>query len=699
MRRHVLALIGAVALAAPMIATGTAQAADSPGAPTVTSVLPGWARGELIVDWNAPTDNADGIKGYQIEVSSDLGATWTPDDSAINTKAPSPTDWTLTRLDPAKSYLVRVRAYNSGSVNSPDGFGAWSPSGALNPVQPAQNVGPPSYLVTTAQQNAVLVSWVAPDGAAAFQIQYATSANGPWSPSTPVRTTDDHKIIDGLTAGQNYYFQVRSDNGPLDRSDWVVTTNPTAPLGNPNAPTNVQAYAGNGTATVNWTAVSPTPDSYEIQYRAGSGSWVSMPSTTSTTATATGLTNGSTYQFQVRAVRAGIASAWTVSNSVVPVAPTVPTAPLAVSGYGTDAAAVISWTMQANQPVTTYLIQYSLNNNQWFPTAPISTGRVDQTYVLGGLANGQPYYIRVAAANGNLQSAFTQMPGTVTPLAVPGPPQFLTGVAGNNSVTLTWKQPNIVTPTSPITGYRVQYSLNGGATWTSAPDVTTPVTTTVVGGLTNTVGYIFRVRATSYSGDGAWSAVTNVITPPGGPTPPTSVAAVAGDSRATVSWVAPSNPASAVVGYRVTASPGGQTCTTSAVPPTMPATACAVTGLTNGQPYTFTVVAVTTSGTSAPSDPSPAVTPSGGQTTSIRITSSGRNGNQVFARGTTTGITSGQTVTALVRNKAGAAFRPAGQVTVQDDGSFSWSTNSGKKTWVRFTSGGVTSNTVVIGAK
>ena len=695
MRRHVLALIGAVALAAPMIATGTAQAADPPGVPTITNVIPGWARGDIIVDWNKPTDNADGILGYQIHVSSDLGQTWLL--SPVNTKSPV-TEFTVSGLDPNKSYVFEVRAYNDGTVDKPAGTGDWSDP-TTRPVQPAQNVGPPSYLVTTAQDRAVLVSWVPTDGAAAYQVQFTTKANPSESDwQSAGSTTDDHKIVDGLTAGQNYWFRVRSYNGPQDYSDWAVTPNPTAPLGGPNAPTNVQAYAGNGTATVNWTGVSPAPSSYDVQYRAGSGSWVSLSSTTSTTATATGLTNGVAYQFQVRANRGGVASAWALSNSVVPVAPNVPSAPLAVSGYGTDSAAVIAWTMQAGQPVTTYLVQYSLNNSQWFPTTPISTGRVDQTYVLGGLANGQPYYIRVAAANGNLQSAFTQMPGTVTPLAVPGSPQYLTGVAGNNQVTLTWQQPNIVTPTSPVTGYRVQYSVNGGATWTSAPDVNTPVTTTVVAGLVNGTGYIFRVRATSYSGDGAWSAVTGVITPPGGPTPPTGVTAVAGDSRATVTWSAPSSPTSAIVGYRVTAAPGGQTCTTSAVPPAMPATSCVVTGLSNGQAYTFTVVAVTTSGTSAPSAPSAAVTPSG-QSVSIRITSSGRNGNQVFARGTTTGLTSGATVTALVRNKAGAAFRPAGQVTVQDDGSFSWTTNSGKKTWVRFTSGGVTSNTVIVGAK
>ena len=60
----------------------------------------------------------------------------------------------------------------------------------------------------------------------------------------------------------------------------------------------------------------------------------------------------------------------------------------------------------------------------------------------------------------------------------------------------------------------MQFSSNGGVTCASAPDLYTPATTTTVTGLSNGVGYVFRVRATSYDGDGAWSANTGAITPP-----------------------------------------------------------------------------------------------------------------------------------------------------------------------------------------
>lgn len=690
-RRHALAIAGALALTAPLLMTSTVQAADpgTPDRPVVKAVFSGPYTGAITLDWNPPFDNGTGaVTNYAIRYAEELSSTWS---SPIVTNS-TVTEGVVGGLNVNKTYVFQVQARNA------TGWGDWSATSISG--DPQTGVNAPTVLKTNPGDGWVELSWTEPNPRAlTYEIQYRTDvANSPWQPTKPFATGNNSYRVPELKAGVGYFFRVRSFNSEDDLSGWTVTEKAVAPLGAPTAPSNVQAYAGNAAVTVTWTAPPIAPSTYEVQYRAGNSAWSASTSTTATSINIPGLSNGVTYTFQVRSVRGTTASNWVESNAATPHPPVAPLAPNSVSAYGTDSAAVVSWTMQAGQPVTTYLIQYSLNNSQWFPTTPISTGRVDLSYILGGLTNGQPYYIRVAAANGVYTSAFTQMPGTVTPVSVPGPPQWLTGTPGNGQVSLTWQPPIIIGATSPITGYRVQYSSTGGAIWVSAPDLYSPLTSTTVTGLTNGTGYIFRVRATSYAGDGAWSAVSAVITPPGGPTPPTNVSAVPGDSRATVSWTAPASTSSAVIGYRVTAAPGGLSCTTSAVPPTVPATSCVVTGLTNGQAYTFTVTAVTAAGTSASSAPSAPVTPAG-PTVSIRITQSGRNGAQVFARGTTTGITSGDTVTAQVRNKAGAPFRPAGQVSVQDDGTFSWTTNSGKKTWVRFTSGGVTSNTVIIGAR
>ena len=89
------------------------------------------------------------------------------------------------------------------------------------------------------------------------------------------------------------------------------------------------------------------------------------------------------------------------------------------------------------------------------------------------------------------------------------------------------------------------------------------------------------------------------------PGAPTGIAAVRGLHEAAVSWSAPSaDGGSPVTHFTVTSSPGEITAVATAT-----STSIAVTGLTAGIPYTFTVTATNAVGTGASSTPSNAVTP------------------------------------------------------------------------------------------
>ena len=89
------------------------------------------------------------------------------------------------------------------------------------------------------------------------------------------------------------------------------------------------------------------------------------------------------------------------------------------------------------------------------------------------------------------------------------------------------------------------------------------------------------------------------------PGAPTGVIAVAMDKGATVSWLPPADPGtSEIYLYVVTASDGHSGCSTTAL-------GCAVSGLTDGLRYTFTVAAVSDAGTGPVSRASNAVTPAG----------------------------------------------------------------------------------------
>ena len=124
------------------------------------------------------------------------------------------------------------------------------------------------------------------------------------------------------------------------------------------------------------------------------------------------------------------------------------------------------------------------------------------------------------------------------------------------------------------------------------------------------------VDAWGQAGPTASVQVTGVAPPAPATVPgaPTGVAAVRGDRQATVSWTAAPDGGSLVTGYRVTASPGGATATTTG------GTSATVTGLTNGTAYTFTVTAANAVGTGPASAASAAVTPAGVPTAPTGVT-------------------------------------------------------------------------------
>ncbi|HEU4511886.1 MAG TPA: fibronectin type III domain-containing protein [Nocardioidaceae bacterium] len=90
----------------------------------------------------------------------------------------------------------------------------------------------------------------------------------------------------------------------------------------------------------------------------------------------------------------------------------------------------------------------------------------------------------------------------------------------------------------------------------------------------------------------------------GPPDMPSDVLATYGNASAQITWTAPRDNGSPITGYVVTASPGG-----SKVAVGGDTTTATVTGLTNGVPYTFTVVATNAVGTSLVSATSNRVTP------------------------------------------------------------------------------------------
>jgi predicted RNA-binding protein with TRAM domain len=209
------------------------------------------------------------------------------------------------------------------------------------------------------------------------------------------------------------------------------------------------------------------------------------------------------------------------------------------------------------------------------------------------------------------------VPSVSTPLSlsptptVPAAPTGVSATGGEGSATVTWTAPS--PGTSPITSYTITPYIGTTAQPAATINGTPPATNATIAGLKNGTTYTFKVTATNAVGSGPASEASNAVTPsaPTAPAAPGTPTATPGNASASVSWSAPANNGSAIVSYTVTPYLGGIAEPATVITGSPPATNATITGLTNGDTYTFTVTATNAIGSGPASPASNAVTPSG----------------------------------------------------------------------------------------
>ncbi len=275
-------------------------------------------------------------------------------------------------------------------------------------VATASATAPPT---PTAGNGQVALTWTAPSSAdpiTGYKVRYSTTNAAPWTEVSTGSTATSYTVT-GLTNGTSYYFQVAALTGSgatLTTGAYSGSTAATAPVGPPGQPTGVSATAGNGQATVSWTAPSSTGGATITGYTATSSPGGRTCSWTTGTlqCVVTGLTNGTAYTFTVTASSAGgTGSASAASAAVTPF--TAPSAPSGLASVSTDLGATLTWNEPANNgaAITGYTLQYSVDNSTW---TTVSLGNV-RTYSVSGLTACVDYYFRVAATNSAGTSSYS----------------------------------------------------------------------------------------------------------------------------------------------------------------------------------------------------------------------------------------------------------------------------------------------------
>jgi hypothetical protein len=439
----------------------------------------------------------------------------------------------LSGLSANTTYYWHVRAINAAGTTYADGTSItfWSFTTLPNPPTAFGKFNPSNG--ATNQTTSPTLTWSASTGAASYDYCYDTTNDNACSSWTSNGTATS-KVLNGLANDTTYYWHVRAINtGGITYADsssfafWSFTTMASPP------PTFGKTSPVNGATnqslspTLFWgTSIGAT--SYETCYDTTNDNFCSTWTSNglSTSRALSGLINGVTYYWQVRAINTsgttyyadGASTAfWAFTTSVNPPAAFWKTSP---ANGATNQSASPTLTWNASAGATSYEYCYDTTNDN--ACSAWTSNGASTSIPLSGLGNGTTYYWHVRAINvygttyaDGASTAFWSFTTSANPPGAFGKASPTDGATNQStSPTLSWGL------SSGATSYEYCYDTTNNSAcsvWTSNG----ASTSVPLSGLANGTTYYWHVRAVNVNGttyaDGTstafWSFTTSINPP------------------------------------------------------------------------------------------------------------------------------------------------------------------------------------------
>ena len=491
----------------------------------------------ITLAWSTHYNLTDYSLQYRVTGVS-IWMTWIPAPGTSDNSA------TITGLTANTAYEFRLTATNTG------GSAASTTTATTYIASPPVPLAPQNF-TGTAGQNFISLSWDAQPYLATYKLEYKESGKSTWMTWSDPAVNDSSVRVTGLSVDKSYDFRLTATNESGSAvATTTITTNNTAP----RIPSNFSLdERTSNSVTLSWD-VQFGLTGYILVYKKSTDTnwttWSPAPVVTASTATITGLTADTKYDFQLTATNAS-GSAYAYSMTTTYTEPLV--APQYFTGISPNTNTVtLSWvsqhspTSQSYSNISSYTLQYRVSNTSAWTTLSPAPHSTDSTATVTGLAANTTYDFRLTAIN---ESASVSSMTTVTTLptaSIAAP--TLGNVTGthHNEISVAW---NTVTNAS---GYTVEYATTD--TFADKKSVSATGTSTTLTGLTANTTYYVRVMATGTETycDSDYSAVKSAKTKTKLANPTLGNVTGTHHNEISVAWNAVANASSYTVEYATT---------------------------------------------------------------------------------------------------------------------------------------------------